>query len=301
MTALSPYLGVTFPRHEAAYERFLTFHDASPQEVAEWKAAFLWFLQEADAQVRTRAGAEVADAHRPRAAAAGAFPDARFVHVHRHPYEVFQSFQHYYDTAMWHTYLQRPTSTPSTRASCAATPRCTTRSLPTCRSFRPAASTSCASTIWSAIRWADADDSTRGWVSTASIALEPRLTAYLATVRDYERNSFAPLAPEPGARVSRASGGAASTLGLPCLIGTRPARATRGSATCAAFRRDVLGLLRRRRPRPWRRRPLSVGPLVAHLVNHPDHVARVLQSRPAATTSRRAARRPSRRSAPKAC
>jgi hypothetical protein len=36
------------------------------------------------------------------------FPDARFVHIHRHPFEVFRSQQHYFDTAMWYTYLQRP-------------------------------------------------------------------------------------------------------------------------------------------------------------------------------------------------
>jgi LPS sulfotransferase NodH len=36
------------------------------------------------------------------------FPEARFVHIHRDPYVVFQSFQHYYDTACWYTYMQRP-------------------------------------------------------------------------------------------------------------------------------------------------------------------------------------------------
>jgi hypothetical protein len=36
------------------------------------------------------------------------FPEARFVHIHRNPYTVFQSFRHYFDTAMWLTYLQRP-------------------------------------------------------------------------------------------------------------------------------------------------------------------------------------------------
>jgi hypothetical protein len=36
------------------------------------------------------------------------FPNARFVHIHRDPYTVFQSTQHYFDTAIWYTYLQRP-------------------------------------------------------------------------------------------------------------------------------------------------------------------------------------------------
>jgi hypothetical protein len=36
------------------------------------------------------------------------FPEARFVHVCRNPYDVFRSQRHYFDTAMWYTYLQRP-------------------------------------------------------------------------------------------------------------------------------------------------------------------------------------------------
>ncbi len=36
------------------------------------------------------------------------FPDARFVHIHRNPYQIFQSCRHYYDTATWYSYLQRP-------------------------------------------------------------------------------------------------------------------------------------------------------------------------------------------------
>ncbi len=39
------------------------------------------------------------------------FPDAKFIHIHRHPAEVFQSFRHYYDTTAWFTYLQRPVET----------------------------------------------------------------------------------------------------------------------------------------------------------------------------------------------
>lgn len=36
------------------------------------------------------------------------FPDARFVHVHRDPYEVFRSTRHLVDTGPWFTYLQVP-------------------------------------------------------------------------------------------------------------------------------------------------------------------------------------------------
>ena len=36
------------------------------------------------------------------------FPEARFVHIHRHPYQVFRSCRHYHDTAVWYSYLQKP-------------------------------------------------------------------------------------------------------------------------------------------------------------------------------------------------
>mmetsp|Transcript_1786 Transcript_1786/g.4649 ORF Transcript_1786/g.4649 Transcript_1786/m.4649 type:complete len:211 (-) Transcript_1786:365-997(-) len=38
------------------------------------------------------------------------FPRAKFVFIHRHPLEVFQSAAHMADTYYWYAYLQRPTS-----------------------------------------------------------------------------------------------------------------------------------------------------------------------------------------------
>jgi omega-hydroxy-beta-dihydromenaquinone-9 sulfotransferase len=34
------------------------------------------------------------------------FPKARFVHLHRDPYELFQSSRHYFETAAWYANLQ---------------------------------------------------------------------------------------------------------------------------------------------------------------------------------------------------
>ena len=36
------------------------------------------------------------------------FPGARFVHIVRDPFAVYQSTRHMYDTMVWHTYLQKP-------------------------------------------------------------------------------------------------------------------------------------------------------------------------------------------------
>jgi len=108
ISRLSSYLGVSFPRREDFYNRYLTFHDATPEEIARWKDAFIWFTK----KLTLKYGRALLMKSPPHTARIRLllemFPDAKFVHIHRDPSEVFQSFRHYHDTAMWHTYLQRP-------------------------------------------------------------------------------------------------------------------------------------------------------------------------------------------------
>lgn len=108
MTLLSPYLGVSFPRRDEYYARYLTFRDAPSHEVEAWKAALLLFLRKLTFKYRKPLVLK-SPPHTARIRLLlGMFPGARFVHIHRHPIDVFQSFRHYFDTAGWHTYLQRP-------------------------------------------------------------------------------------------------------------------------------------------------------------------------------------------------
>jgi hypothetical protein len=104
----SLYPGISFPRHLDHYERYLTFRDVPQSEVDEWKAAFLWFLRKLTVK-HPRPLVLKSPPHTARIRLLlEMFPDARFVHIHRDPYTIFQSFRHYYDTACWYTYLQRP-------------------------------------------------------------------------------------------------------------------------------------------------------------------------------------------------
>jgi len=108
MTGLSPYLGITFPRREDQYAKYLTFSEVPPDEVDRWKSAFSWFLQKLTLKYR-RPLILKSPPHTARVALLlEMFPEARFVHIHREPYTVFQSTRHFFDTAVWHTYLQRP-------------------------------------------------------------------------------------------------------------------------------------------------------------------------------------------------
>jgi hypothetical protein len=108
MSLLSPYLGISFARREEHYARYLTFRDVPPEEIERWKTAFQWFLKKLTYKYQ-RPLVLKSPPHTARIRLLlEMFPDARFVHIHRDPYRVFQSFRHFFDTATWHTYLQKP-------------------------------------------------------------------------------------------------------------------------------------------------------------------------------------------------
>lgn len=108
MSLRSLYLGISFPRNEDTYARYLTFDEVPENEIEEWKNALLWFFK----KLTLKYGKPLVLKSPPHTARVRLllemFPDARFVHIHRHPYEVFQSCRHYHDTATWYSYLQRP-------------------------------------------------------------------------------------------------------------------------------------------------------------------------------------------------
>ncbi len=108
MSLRSLYLGISFPRSEDRYARYLTFETVSQAEIDEWKSALVWFLKKLTLKYRHPLILK-SPPHTARIRLLlEMFPDARFVHIHRHPYQVFQSCRHYYDTATWFSYLQRP-------------------------------------------------------------------------------------------------------------------------------------------------------------------------------------------------
>jgi omega-hydroxy-beta-dihydromenaquinone-9 sulfotransferase len=108
MTGLSVYLGVSFPQTGAAYEKYLSFRGVPCAEVEAWKAAFLRFCKKLSLTDH-RALLLKSPPHTARIKTIlEIFPDARFVHIHRDPYTVFQSQRHFFDTAGWFTYLQTP-------------------------------------------------------------------------------------------------------------------------------------------------------------------------------------------------
>ncbi|MBC8075175.1 MAG: sulfotransferase, partial [Chloroflexales bacterium] len=110
-TGRSPLLGQVFPRRAAFYDRYLTFSDVPAAVVETWQRALVWFLQKLTYNDR-RPLVLKSPPHTARVRLLlEVFPNARFVHISRDPYAVFQSTRHMYDTMVWHTYLQAPDTT----------------------------------------------------------------------------------------------------------------------------------------------------------------------------------------------
>ena len=85
---------VIFPRTHHPYQRFLCLSDATAEQVHQWKSAFLQFLQKLTFKYR-RPLILKSPAHTGRLEVLlELFPEAKFVHIHRDPYAVFQSAAH---------------------------------------------------------------------------------------------------------------------------------------------------------------------------------------------------------------
>jgi hypothetical protein len=107
-TLKSLYLGISFPKRQEHFDRYLTFDDVPGSDIDEWKEALLWFCK----KLTYKYGRPLVLKSPPHTARIRLllemFPDARFVHIHRHPHDVFRSNRHYWDTAVWYSYLQKP-------------------------------------------------------------------------------------------------------------------------------------------------------------------------------------------------
>jgi hypothetical protein len=107
-TPLSPMLSWAFPRRAEHYDRYLTLRDVPAAEAAAWKAALLAFVR----KLTWKHGKPLvlkspAQTARIRLLL-DLFPEAKFVHIHRHPYAVIESALHTTRKLLPFFALQRP-------------------------------------------------------------------------------------------------------------------------------------------------------------------------------------------------
>jgi hypothetical protein len=90
-TFLSPALTWVFPHRAAHYDRYLSFRDVPQREVRRWQAAFLKLARKLTFKYRRPLIFKSPHNTCRIKILLEVFPDARFLHIHRDPYTVYQS------------------------------------------------------------------------------------------------------------------------------------------------------------------------------------------------------------------
>ena len=100
--------GFTFPRHAAEFfSKYVLFDDLSESERGRWIRTYLWLLRKTTLASQGRRLVIKNCAHSARIRTLlELFPDAKFVFIHRNPYEVFLSTMHMHKTVLPRSQLQ---------------------------------------------------------------------------------------------------------------------------------------------------------------------------------------------------
>ena len=106
MCRLSPYLEMVFPRRRDHYSRYLRLDTISAPELKIWQETFKTFLKKMSL-VDPRPMLLKSPPHTARVALLSKmFPKARFIHIIRNPYRVYQSMWGLYDNYLAMQHLQ---------------------------------------------------------------------------------------------------------------------------------------------------------------------------------------------------
>jgi hypothetical protein len=115
LTGLSPYVAFMFPEQAARYERYIDFLECGSAEKDKWKDAFRYFLKKIMLQTGGQRVIVKSCTHTARIRLIlEMFPDAKFIHIHRHPYEVFASTLHMRSHTDWENFFHLPDVDPET-------------------------------------------------------------------------------------------------------------------------------------------------------------------------------------------
>lgn len=98
--APSSYLAIHFPNDAEKYRTYVSFRQASEEDKEEWKLKYGQFLQKFQSLIgENKSPVLKSPANTARIPMLlELYPDARFVHIHRNPYETIRSTLHLYDS-----------------------------------------------------------------------------------------------------------------------------------------------------------------------------------------------------------
>ena len=109
LTGQSLYVGFGFPDHAPSYEKYIDMLESTHAERTQWKTEFLYFVKKI---MIATGGKRVIVKSCPHSARIRMllemFPNAKFVHIHRNPYETFASMMHMRGKVDWENFLERP-------------------------------------------------------------------------------------------------------------------------------------------------------------------------------------------------
>ena len=109
LTGLSPYVAFMFPDHADAYDRYVDFGDATDAERRRFGEALTGFVRKIMFQTDGQRVVVKSCAHTARIPLLlDLFPDAKFLHIHRHPHEVFASTLHMRSHTDWENFFHLP-------------------------------------------------------------------------------------------------------------------------------------------------------------------------------------------------
>lgn len=112
LTGMSPYISFMFPDNSARYERYVDFQEVTSDERNRWKETFLWFIKKVMIATGGKRVIVKSCTHTARIPLLlEMFPNAKFVHIHRNPYEVFASTMHMRSHTDWENFFQLPEDT----------------------------------------------------------------------------------------------------------------------------------------------------------------------------------------------
>jgi hypothetical protein len=106
---LSFYTAIMFPDRAPEYEKYIDFLEATPTERRRFKESLVLFIKKI---MLATGGKRVVVKSCPHSARIrmilDVFPDAKFIHIHRHPARAFRSMVHMRETVDWENFFQIP-------------------------------------------------------------------------------------------------------------------------------------------------------------------------------------------------